>query len=327
MTTVNKIIPLFSTEDDSEGEGNNPFVVSFDSVPHAEILESTGSKRSSNGRISCFERPQKRQRSELGAGDKDAEDDPDFLENEKVNSDDDVNGEEGDDTNIDVVAETDKIVFHGTTTGRTTLPLRHAIGIKNSETGELTLVEVPPVVALHKFMKLGEADLAEDVSIEAGEKIGEGEYVKYRNNLTEVFGNYKKKLQIRAATANALPDKISDIAEENLKETREAVKIQLKEDENKPTFNDLPKYSTTATMPKDAYKLSSLARQEILDEVFTIVAELEPLVSAGLAPLAHKFAELCVSLSAYVTERLKTINTVPKKRIRDVLTCLVLVKW
>ena len=321
MTTVNKVITLFG---DDEEEGNNPFIVSFDSVPQAELLESTGSKRSSGARITCYERPHKRTKKGAAKGSGSAsdlsDDDDEDKEAESASS-----SEDEDDENIDVVAETEKVMFHGTTNGRTTLPMRHAIAIKDNKSGNITFVEVPPVVALHKFMKLGLEDMEEDITREAGTAIAMSDYMKYKNNLTEVFGNHKKKLQIRAATANALPDKIADITEDEIKQTQAVIEEKLKEAADEASTRDLPHCNPKALTAEEAYPLSGMFFSEVLDIVFEKADGLMKFVREGPMSFMHEFAEVCPQVSIYATEIIKNISNVPQEKLRNVITSLVLV--
>ena len=318
MTTVNKVISLRAEE-----EGSNPFVVAFDSAPQSEILESAGSKRSKNGRITCYERPFKKR--SLGGGDVAADSDGEGS----PASDSDNNDANGKDfgRHIDVVAETPKVVFHGTTTGRTTLPLRHAIGIRDSKAGTITFVEVPPVVALHKFLKLGAEDLEEDVQREAGAAIDLKDYMKHKHSLTDTFGNHKKKLQIRAATANALPDKIDDVDEAGLQEAARAVAKGASEaaEAAKELTADLPALNPDAKTPAEAYALKDIVFPDVWNEMLATAADLMPYADEGPLPLSKKFAEAGPSLSVYTAERIKYINSVPKERLQTTLAALFLV--
>lgn len=321
MTTVNKVITLFGED---EEEGNNPFVVSFDSVPQAEIIDSTGSKRNGNARITCYERPQKRVKKAKSNDTGNASDfsDSDFEEDSAAAASD-----SDEDDNIDVVAETMNVIFHGTTSGRTTLSMRHAIGIKDAKSGKITLVEVPPVVALHKFMKLDLHDMEEDIAREAGTKIEMSEYMKYKNNLTEVFGNHKKKLQIRAATANALPDKISDITESEIKQTQAVIDEKLKEAEAEADTNarDLPHINDRALTSEEAYPLTAMFFPDVLDIVYKKADELKDFVREGPMAFMHQFADICPQVSVYGSEIIKNISNLPKEKLKNVITSLVLV--
>jgi hypothetical protein len=250
----------------------------------------------------------------------------------------------------EVIAETKRVMFRGDTASTSQLPMRHALCVRDADTGDLALFEVPAIIALHKTVKPpssggdgGEGDDEEEE--EERRRIAEGlslpEAMSYNDRralLTEAFGNRRRKVQMKTAAANAMPDKVADVEAPALQEAAAAAAEGADAPESEEAVllangtSDLPPLNAAATTPDAAYALSDIITPGVWDEAMRAAYALVPLVQGGSSDDDEAFdAELAKCTPAppckYVAAQVQRVlaSGVKASRLQSVLAALILI--
>jgi len=194
------------------------------------------------------------------------------------------------DTRVEVVAETPKMQYRGSTAGEIApLPMRQAVGVLDTATGRVTLVEVPPPVALRPELKAAAtAKLVGQEAVASSLRVSDSlSYAERKQLLTDAFGSKLSKLKAKQAAASALPQQLADvdskltgvIAASAAAAAPPAGDTGAVAENAVETLNeDLPPLYTDATTPTDAYPIEENVSREAWEAAHVAARQLVPLV-------------------------------------------------
>lgn len=211
---------------------------------------------------------------------------------------------------LDVVAESQTLLFRGSPGAVAQLPRRTAVGIRSRRTGALVLVEVPAVAPLCKRVKAasGERSAAAQAGLDAALSFAER-----RTLLAATFGTRKKMVQMRSSATNQLPETVADVSSAQHAAAADAVRRAVAAQADAGAADaaalesaDMPPFHADAATPDAVYVMeevfpvsqwvsASTAAQERLAPLLDTTAP-----DASAAALRRAFAQAAGAPGAYV---------------------------